>query len=144
MRRVLRATVVGVIAMLLSISVVQARAQQETAEHTAETSDLAWLALADAGQYGECWDASSAYFKAEVKRDQWVGALGRVRGPLGKVVARVLGASTPKASLPGGPHGKYMVTQYATAFENKKNVVETIISTKERDGVWRMAGYFIQ
>lgn len=145
MGRVLRNVVLAGCAVMLPASASSAQTQQGNAEQqAAESSDLAWLALTDAGKYGESWDAASAYFKAEVNREQWVGALGRVRGPLGKVTARVLGASTSKSSLPGAPHGHYVVTQYATVFENQKQAVETIISTREKDGVWRMAGYFIK
>jgi len=36
-----------------------------------------------------------------------------------------------------------VVIQYETAFENR-TAIETVTPVKEKDGTWRVAGYFIK
>lgn len=36
-----------------------------------------------------------------------------------------------------------MVIQFETSFENKGSAVETVTSMLEKDGTWRVAGYYI-
>ena len=66
------------------------------------------------------------------------------RGPLGKVASRKLKSAQYKTSLPGAPDSKYVVIQYDTSFENKRSAVETIVPTLDKDGQWRVSGYFIR
>ena len=49
-----------------------------------------------------------------------------------------------KTQLPGAPDGKYVVIQYQAAFENKATAVETITPMLDKDGRWRISGYFIR
>jgi hypothetical protein len=67
-----------------------------------------------------------------------------VRDPLGKVLSRALKSATYTTTLPGAPDGQYVVIQYDTAFEHKKSAVETITSMLDKDGTWRVSGYFIK
>jgi hypothetical protein len=46
--------------------------------------------------------------------------------------------------LPGAPDGEYVVIEYETSFERKKNGTETITLMKDTDGEWRAAGYFVK
>ncbi len=48
------------------------------------------------------------------------------------------------SSLPGAPDGAYVVIQYGTSFENRKHAVETVTPMRERNGAWRVSGYFIR
>jgi len=61
------------------------------------------------------------------------------------------GGREPKAdkcgyskTLPGAPDGEYVVVQYQTIFTHKKEAVETVVSAREKDGSWKMSGYFIK
>jgi hypothetical protein len=47
-------------------------------------------------------------------------------------------------SLPGAPDGEYVVVQYETSFHNKKSSIETITPMLDRDGKWRVSGYYIK
>jgi uncharacterized protein DUF4019 len=113
-------------------------------EELAQKSAEAWLTLADSGKYAETWDEGSQYFKAAITKDRWVSALQGVRSPLGKVVSRKLKSANLTKTLPGAPDGEYVVIQYDTSFENKKESVETIIPMLDKDGKWRVSGYFIK
>jgi hypothetical protein len=115
----------------------------EASEKAALASATAWLALADGGKYPETWDQAAGYFRNALSKDQWVASLERGRTPLGKVVARKLKSKMYTRTLPGAPDGEYVVIMYDTEFENKRSAVETVTPMLDKDGKWRVAGYFI-
>jgi hypothetical protein len=102
-----------------------------------------WLELVDNGDYGGSWQEAAAYFKSAVTREGWEQAISGVRKPLGAVVSRKVKSKTYKTSLPGAPDGEYVVIQYDTAFENKRAAVETVTPMQDRDGTWRVSGYYV-
>jgi hypothetical protein len=67
-----------------------------------------------------------------------------VREPLGKVISRKLQSAQFTKSLPGAPDGQYVVIRYDTSFSNKQSAVETITPMLDKDGQWRVSGYFIK
>jgi hypothetical protein len=113
-------------------------------EELAQQSAEGWLALVDSGKYTESWDAAAEAFKNAVTKDQWQQALKSARAPLGKLQSRKLKSATYTKTLPGAPAGEYVVIQYDTSFENKKSGVETITPMLDKDGKWRVSGYFIK
>ena len=113
-------------------------------EDLAQTSAQAWLALTDSGKYAESWQEGASLFKTAVTQSGWVDALTAVRKPLGKVASRKLKSATYAKTLPCAPDGEYVVIQYDTSFENKKEAVETITPMLDKDGKWRVSGYFIR
>jgi len=135
-------TVLAVAACALACG--SAWAQHEEQEAKAVEAAKAWLALADAGKFAESWDATGAMFRGRVVKDEWVKMLQVNRTPLGKMVSRVLKSKLYNTSLPGVPDGQYVVTQFDTSFENKKAAAETVTTVLEKDGAWRMVGYFIK
>ena len=114
------------------------------AEKAAETAARGWLALVDAGRYGESWDAAASLFRSALTRPQWDAALEKVRRPLGSVSSRKLLSAQFATELPNAPKGDYFVIQFGTDFEHKAGAVETITPAKDRDGTWRVSGYFIK
>lgn len=103
-----------------------------------------WLVLVDDGRYADSWNEAAGYFKGAVKQEQWQESLQAVRKPLGKVISRELISRSYQTSLPGAPDGEYVVIQFETSFENKKSAVETVTPMLEKDGTWRVSGYFIK
>ena len=103
-----------------------------------------WLALVDDGRYADSWNEAAGYFKGAVKQEQWQESLQAVRKPLGKVISRELINRSYQTSLPGAPDGEYVVIQFETSFENKKSAVETVTPMLEKNGTWRVSGYFIK
>ncbi|MEW6571079.1 MAG: DUF4019 domain-containing protein [Nitrospirota bacterium] len=47
-------------------------------------------------------------------------------------------------SLPGAPDGEYVVLRYKTVFENKKSSIEIVTPMLDKDGKWRVSGYYIK
>jgi len=119
-------------------------AADTAAERAAQQSAQTWLALVDAGRYGQSWSEAAQLFKQAVTQAQWESAARGAREPLGKLQARKLQSSEYRRTLPGAPDGDYVVIQYATSFENKKSAIETITPMKDKDGVWRVSGYYIK
>jgi len=144
MTRKLKFTLPLALILAAGFALAAAARPQSGPEQLAQTSAEAWLALTDAGKYAESWQQAAALFKAAVTQEQWVNALNNVRTPLGKVISRKFKSATYTTSLPGGPSGEYVVIQFNTTFANRKDAVETITPTLDKDGQWRVSGYFIK
>ena len=130
-----------VMLLLGACSVVQA---QQKSEQLAQESAESWLKLVDFGKYGESWDQAAQFFKTAVSKEQWQTAIRASRDPLGKVLSRNLKSSAFTKTLPGAPDGEYVVIQYDSSFEHKQSAVETITPMLDKDGKWRVSGYYIK
>lgn len=113
-------------------------------EDAAVAAARSWLQVVDAGDYGASWEQAAAFFRNAVPKQQWRQQLDAVRTPLGAVGSRELLSAQHMTSLPGAPDGDYVVIQFKTSFANKKSAVETVTPMLEKDGVWRVSGYFIK
>ncbi len=114
------------------------------AKAAARTAALEWLALVDSEQYSESWNEAATMFKVKVARMHWISAMRSVRRPLGAVQSRSFLNAVHETALPGLPDGKYVVIRYQASFENKADAVETITPMLDRDGLWRVSGYFVR
>jgi hypothetical protein len=103
-----------------------------------------WLKLVDDGKYGESWTQASSLFKDHVTEDQWAQEVGAARKPIGSVISRKVASAHYMTSLPGAPDGDYFVIRYQTSFENKRAAVETVTPMLDKDGRWRVSGYYIR
>ncbi len=113
-------------------------------ERTAEAVAKAWLLLVDEGKYSESWNETATYFKGAVTMDSWIKSMHSFRQPLGKVKSRKLMSKKYTKTLPGAPDGEYVVIQYRSSFENKKSAIETITPMLDKDGKWKVSGYYIK
>lgn len=134
-------TVLGIAILGLCIST---RAIAGQKEEQALAAAQAWLAFVDQGYYSESWEAAALYFKQAITKDKWEQALTAVRKPLGQMLSRKLESKTYTQSLPGAPDGEYVVIQFAASFKNKKSAIETVTPMLEKDGKWRISGYYIK
>jgi hypothetical protein len=128
---------------LLAFTATIVQAQQKP-EQLAQQSSDAWLALVDSGKYADSWQEGAQYLKGAVTKDQWQSMLRAARDPLGKMTSRKFKSATYTTTLPGAPDGEYVVIQYETSFEHKKSAVETVTPMLDKDGKWRVSGYFIK
>ena len=67
-----------------------------------------------------------------------------VRVPLGAQMSRVVKSKQYTTSVPGAPDGQYVVIQFTTSFKNKGSATETVTPMLDKDGSWRVSGYFIK
>ena len=128
------------LAMAAPIQLLAADRPEKEAQAAAEQ----WLALIDAGQFAESWQSAAAVFQAAVSQLKWESSLESVRKPLGSFVSRKLKSAKYTKTLPGAPDGEYVVLQFDTSFPNKKDAVETITPMLDKDGKWKVSGYFIK
>jgi hypothetical protein len=108
----------------------------------AQKASDAWLMLLDTGAYDDCWQSASPFLKGSISQKKLKKALYSVRKPLGKVVARRIESQEYTTKLPDVPIGEYVIIIYKTAFENNKSVNETVVSNLDKNGTWRVSGYF--
>ncbi|MFI5114084.1 MAG: DUF4019 domain-containing protein [Terriglobales bacterium] len=120
-----------------------AQAQQKP-EELAQQSAGNWLALIDSGKYADSWQEAAQLFRAAVGKEQWQSAMRASREPLGKMLSRKLKSATYSKTLPGAPDGEYVVIQYDSRFEHKQAAVETVTPMLDKDGKWRVSGYYIK
>jgi hypothetical protein len=130
------------IALVLSVCVVLAVESDKVKEALPSTE--AWISLVDEGKYADSWNEAVDYFKGAVKQEKWQETLQAVRKPLGTVISREVKSKSYHTSLPGAPDGEYVVIQFETSFENKKSAVETVTPMLDKNGKWRVSGYFIK
>ncbi len=114
------------------------------AEKAAIESAQSWLVLVDSEKYVESWENAAEYFKLAITQSKWQETIQAVRKSLGKMISRELKSQQYTTSLPGAPDGEYVVIQYNTTFENKKAAIETITPMLDKDGKWKVSGYFIK
>lgn len=137
-------TLAALTLMTLTLLTVPANSGEQPVTVPAQAAAKTWLGLTDAGKYGESWDRASAYFRQAVSKPSWEQAIKSVRVPLGKVKSRQLKSATFAKSLPGAPDGEYVVIQYNTQFEKKAQAIETVTPMHEKDGSWKVSGYYVK
>jgi len=133
-------TVIFILALCLSSNAMAS----EDKEGKAVRSAKAWVALIDEGKYNESWMTAAVYFKNAITKQKWEQTLTAVRRPLGKLVTRKIKSKVHTKSLPGAPDGEYVVIQFTTSFENKVSGIETVTPMLDKDGQWRVSGYYIK
>lgn len=114
------------------------------AETAAVAAAKAWLSLVDGEKYAESWEKAAQFFKGAVQKEQWIQIMQSLRKPFGKNISRELKSKRYRTALPGAPDGEYVVIQFKASFENKKSAIETITPMLDKDGKWRVSGYFMK
>lgn len=126
------------------MSVGTAMAGDAGKETAAVAAAEKWLSIVDQGNYAQSWKEAAALFRSAVKQDQWEQSLQAARKPLGKMMSRRVKNKTYTTSLPGAPDGEYVVIQFDASFENKKTATETVTPMMDKDGRWRVSGYYMK
>ena len=130
--------------LILTLVFLQPLRADPNKESKAKEASDAWLSVVDAGKCSESWQNTSSYFKNAVDENQWEKSLNSIRTPLGGVLSRKAISHKYTTTLPGAPDGEYVVIQYETSFKNKASVIETVTPFLEKDGIWRLSGYYIK
>ncbi len=134
-----------IVGMLLSVSGCSKTPESNpAAEKAAIDAAQKWLNLVDEGQYSESWEQSAEYFRNAISKDEWEKAMKAARVPLGAQISRVVKSKQYTTSAPGAPAGQYVVIQFTTSFKNKSSAIETVTPMLDKDGSWRVSGYFIK
>jgi hypothetical protein len=117
---------------------------QQDAVQLATRQAEEWMGKLDAGKYAECWNEASEMVRNAVTLEKFESSMKTVREPMGKLNSRKLQSATYTTMLPGVADGEYVMILYETSFEHKAVAQETVIMSREKDKVWRVAGYYIK
>lgn len=117
---------------------------QQKPEQAAQDAASSWLALVDNGKCADSWKEAAELFRNAITPENWQHSLRAARDPLGKLISRKMISATYTKTLPGVPDGEYVVIRYESSFEHKQSAIETVTPMLERDGKWRVSGYFIK
>jgi Protein of unknown function (DUF4019) len=138
--------------IILSISILcfafvaksfQANSTHATDEKAGVEAALAWLKINDAGDYAKSYAECGKIFQSALTVEKWTASVGAVMKPLGKMKTRENISAKYTTTVPGAPDGEYVIMQFKTSFENKKEAIETVSVVKE-NGVWKVVGYYIK
>ena len=111
---------------------------ESAAKRDATAAAKAWLALIDAGKYGESWEQASSVFRGKVKKEEWVSMIG-ARSSFGKLRERKLDTATYRM-IDGRPT---VVILWNASYEAMPGLTEQVAMTLD-DGKWRASGYFVK
>jgi hypothetical protein len=139
-----RSILVSVFSLVFCLGAVITAPADDKAEQAAISVAGAWLNLVDQGRYSDSWQQAASIFQAAANKEQWTTSLQAIRQSLGKVISRKLNKKQYTQTLPGAPDGQYVVLEFYTVFEKKKNAVETITPMLDSDGQWKVSGYYIR
>ena len=133
------------IVMAASVLLASSASAQEDQRLTdAKAAATAWLALIDTGKDADSWTQSASVFHTAVTQENWQQTGNQVRTPLGALTSRSLKSARWTHTLPGAPDGDYVVIEYATTYANKANAMETVIPMRDKDGTWKVGGWFVR
>lgn len=135
-----RALDVAALVVLLSIAGAHAQEPDTKAARAAVDS---WLNLIDTGNYAKSWDEAATFFKSAVPSETWQGAVKTARSPFGALKSRTVRSAIPASKLPGAPEGEYVVFDFDAIFEQKP-AGERVTVVRDKDGAWRVVGYFVK
>ncbi|MCG8633069.1 MAG: DUF4019 domain-containing protein [Desulfobacterales bacterium] len=133
-----------IVTLVLTAHSLWAESPEPEKEARALMAAEAWLSIVDKGEYDKSWEKTSEYFQNSVSKKDWTDALTGFRKPFGKVILRKVAQMKYTTSLPGAPDGEYVVIHFKTSFKNKASSFETVTPSLEKNGTWRVAGYFIK
>jgi hypothetical protein len=114
------------------------------AEQAAISVAGSWLNLVDKGLYNDSWRQAASLVQASVNEAQWAASVQAIRQSLGKIKSRTLYKKQYTRTMPGAPDGQYVIIEFHTVFENKKDAVETVTPMLDNDGQWKVSGYYIR
>ena len=145
-----RRIAVVLFAVLFGALVAFAHGQGMTPEQRdALNSAERWLVPVDAQRYADAWAMAATSFKGSVDRNKFRDGLRDVRKDYGRVVQRkaekmgYLGS--PPGPEDGGPkEGAQISILFETRFVRDRMATEEMVMELEKDGVWRVAGYYIR
>ena len=137
-------------ALLLLAAAVAAQSMMP-AQREALNAAERWLVPLDDERYVDAYAMASEPFKASVTRQQWRDGIAKIRKDYGKVVSRTgeKMAFKGKVPAPDDPNaqtapGTEVAILFDTTFEKNRKAAEEVTMVLERDGIWRMAGYYIK
>jgi len=133
---------------LFSSCALAHKTKDEKHEHTKEEKEAIkaaekWLKMYDKQDYAGTWNKAAKFFKDALPKKEWIKELRKVKKKIGRVKTRELVRIKEETNVPKSPEGKYMVLVYKSKFK-KQDVTEVVTPFLEKDGTWRVIGYYVE
>ena len=110
-----------------------------------------WLVPVDSQRYGDAWAMASESFKVKVSRDAFQDGIAKIRKDYGKVVKRSGEKMAFRGDVPAPDQGNAqpkvgaeVAILFDATFAGNKQAQEEVTMVLEKDGIWRVAGYYIK
>ena len=142
----------AVLALLLAVFAGASFAQaMMPAQREALNAAERWLVPLDAQRYADAWTMASESFKAKVARDSFRDGIYRIRKDYGKVEKRSGEKMAFRGDMPAPDQGDApmkagteVAILFDTVFAGQRQAQEEVTMVLEKDGIWRVAGYYIK
>ena len=146
--RLPRLLVIGAAAFLPALATCAQAQSMSPDQRAALDGAERWLVPVDAGRYADAYAMASDEFRKGVTREQWQSGMGAIRREFGKVdkrTAEKMGflGEPPKPDTPLAPGTKVVILFHGKS-ARKPEVEEEMTMVYEKDGIWRMASYYIR
>lgn len=103
-----------------------------------------WLAIVDRGDAEASHAKAGERFRASMPVGTWARGLAKERGSRGALLQRTGVSTTFDPKTAELPPGEFALVLYRTSFAQQTTASETVTLEREKDGVWRVVGYFIR
>jgi hypothetical protein len=103
-----------------------------------------WLSKLDSGFYQQCYDETSQLLKNGIDKNQWLNNMVTYRKPLGIAEKRKEVNAFYESEIQNIGKGDFVIIQYASVYQQKLVVIETMTLIKEDDGSWKVFGYSLK
>ena len=134
----------GFVGMLSLAGSTQAQAAAEPIPAAAQQAAETWLKLLDNNKWDESWRTGAQVFRTAIKIEKWRLTGGKERKPFGRFLSRKLKTQRMDPAKAGSPTLRNATFEYGAAFQFKKEASETVTASLEKDGKWRVSGYYIR
>jgi len=129
--------------VIIFIPLFNERPNKEKAE-AASAASGEFLQLVDSGKLAESWRISASLLKEKVSEEAWINQLKKIRAATGPLIERTEKEMSYSTEAEGSGEGEYIRIVYDSSFEAKRDTSETITVMRDKDGTWRVAGYFVK
>lgn len=130
------------IAMTLLLAACGPSPTEVESARAADVRAREWLALIDAGDFGESWETAARLFQARITKEEWEILSWRVRPSQGRPRERELVAAKYTATLPWEPPGEHVFIQYRIKTPEGSDL-ETLTMRLDAEQ-WKTLGYNIR
>jgi hypothetical protein len=110
-------------------------------EKAGQLAAAGWLTLLDRRDWGTAWETSAATFRNAVPLASWLDGAPKARADFGALQERSPVTVGYKDRLDRMPAGDYVTVVFASKFQQRGEVQETVTTVREPDGRWRVMGY---
>lgn len=110
----------------------------------ARVAAAAFLQQVDQDAFAASWQNAATLLKEKVTEAEWVDKLSKIRSIAGPMVTRAEDSISYSTTAQDSPDGEYILLTYDTTYKTRGKASEIVTVMLDKDGTWRVAGYFVK